>query len=148
MRKEGLYMEKVSAWFQKKENREIKKETKWGPWGNCLIKGWMIAIGISLLALFVYAIILANTEVAESTMPTVIIVVTAVSLLAGSMIATRKMESKGILTGLGIGLAYMGSMYLLSSIALTELVFSSATIVMLLIGMVFSAIGGIIGVNF
>lgn len=142
-------MEKISAIFQKKGNIENARgaDNRLGKMGNCLLKGTFIAICISLVSLFIYAIVLANTDVAESTIPSVILIITAISLLAGAMIATRKVESKGIITGIGIGFIYMASMYLLSSIVLTQLEFGAQTIVMLVLGMVFAAIGGIIGVN-
>ena len=139
-------MEKVVGLFQRKNSGEPRAESQMKQMGNSLIKGTMIALAISFISLFLYAIVLANTEVQENTMPTVIIIVTAISLLAGSMIATRKMTSKGIITGACIGLIYMGSMYVLSSVMLTELTFGSATILMLATGMLFAAIGGIIGV--
>ncbi len=140
-------MEKVAGLFQRKSSGEPRIEGEMTQMGKSLLKGTIIALAISVVTLFIYAIVLANTDVQENTMPTVIMIVTAISLLAGSMIATRKMASKGIVTGALIGLIYMGSMYMLSSIMLTQLTFGSATIIMLATGILFAAIGGIIGVN-
>jgi len=140
-------MEKVTGLFHKKGMTDVKKEGAFPKMGSAVVKGSIVAVLISLVSLFIYAIVLANTEVQESTMPSVIIVVTAISLLAGAMIATRKMDSKGMITGIGIGFIYMVGMYILSSIALTHLEMNTATVVMIAIGMLFAAIGGIIGVN-
>lgn len=140
-------MEKITELFHRKVHIETKEEGTWQKMGRAILKGTLIAVGMSLVSLFLYAIVLANTEVQESTMPSVIMIVVAISLLAGAMIATRKMESKGILTGMGIGFVYMAGMYLLSSITLSHLEASTATVMMIAIGMLFAAIGGIIGVN-
>ena len=137
-------MENIAELCQKKNSREKSAIQQMG---QSLIKGTLIALAMSILSLCIYAILLANTNVQENTMPTVIIIVTAISLLAGSMIATRTLQSKGIITGALIGILYMGSMYILSSIMLSELTWSHSTIIMLMIGMIFSAIGGIVGVN-
>ena len=50
-----------------------------------IIKGMVISVVLTLLLLFVFAIILTYTQVSESTIPAVIIVVTAISLLIGSL---------------------------------------------------------------
>ena len=51
-----------------------------------VIKGSAFSIIITLIGLLVYSIILSYTSVSESTIPTIVIIITAISILIGSTI--------------------------------------------------------------
>lgn len=112
-----------------------------------VIKGSLLAIIISLIALLAYAAILTYTNVSESTITPVIIVIAGISILIGSYISNLKIKKQGMLNGALVGLIYMLSIYIISSIALTGFTFNISSIIMILVGMIMGIIGGIIGVN-
>lgn len=112
-----------------------------------IIKGSIIAIIITLLALTIYAAILSYTNVAETTMVPVILTITGISILIGSSISSVSIKKKGIVNGALVGLIYILCIYVLSSIFSVGFSFNINSIIMLLIGVVTGMIGGIIGVN-
>ena len=85
-----------------------------------IIKGSVFSILITLILLFIYAILLTSTNIPESTMSVVVITITGISILIGSSI---------------------------SSIALMGFSMNITSIIMLIVAIVIGMIGGIIGVN-
>lgn len=108
-------------------------------------------VGFSLLAtfilLFIFAIILTYTSVSEDTITPVIIVVTAISILIGSSMASGKIKKNGLLNGAFVGGIYLLVIYLISSILNWNFSFNLQSIIMIIVGMFFGVLGGIIGVN-
>jgi putative membrane protein (TIGR04086 family) len=112
-----------------------------------IIKGTVISVVITLLLLFIFAIILTYTGVSETMIPAVIIVITAISLLIGSSIANKKIKKNGILNGGMIGGIYLLTLYIISSVINGSFSIGLKSIIMITIGILFGIIGGIIGVN-
>ena len=112
-----------------------------------IAKGVGISLGTSFLLLIIFAILLTFTEVSESMINPVIIVITAVSILIGSSIGNIKIQKNGLLNGAIIGAIYMITIYLISSILNWEFGLKIESIIMIAIGMIFGILGGIIGVN-
>ena len=111
------------------------------------IKGSIIAIILSLILLTVYAILLSYTTISEGTMVPVIITITGISILIGSSISSMHIKKKGMLNGALVGLIYMLTLYILSSILLSSFELNMKSIIMILVGIVTGMIGGVIGVN-
>ena len=114
---------------------------------NLILKGYIYALIISLISLFIYAVILVNTGVQENTIKPVVITITGISILIGSSISSLKIKKNGIVNGLCVGGIYIGSLYILSSIAITGFSLGLSSIIMIGIGIIVGGIGGIIGVN-
>lgn len=112
-----------------------------------IIKGSLFAIITSAILLLIFAILLCYTSLSESTMLPVILVVTGVSILIGSMISTRKIRKNGILNGGMVGLIYIIILYLISSLFLAGFSLTFNSFIMLVVGIITGMIGGIIGVN-
>lgn len=113
-----------------------------------IFKGFLISIILSLFFIFLYAVILVNTDIQESTINPVIMIITGVSVLIGSSISSLRIRKNGILNGICVGGLYIISLYILSSIALCGFYFNISSVIMILIGMILGAVGGVIGVNF
>ena len=113
----------------------------------CIFKGTIIAIFFTIVALSIFSIILVNTNIGEETIEPVILVVTAVSILIGSSIGMHKVKSNGLLNGAIIGILYILTIYLISSIVNSNFSINKATIIMILLGIIGGVIGGIIGIN-
>lgn len=65
----------------------------------------------------------------------------------GSTIGNRKMKKNGLLNGAIIGGIYMVSIYLISSLLNSNFSLNGLSIIMIVVGMIFGLLGGIIGVN-
>lgn len=112
-----------------------------------IIKGSAFSILITLILLFIYAILLTSTNISESTMSVVVITITGISILIGSSISSFKIKKRGIVNGGLVGLIYIITIYLISSIALMGFSMNITSIIMLIVAIVIGMIGGIIGVN-
>ena len=82
-----------------------------------IIKGSILSIILTIICLLIFSLILAYTNIPEKTMIPVITAVTAISILAGSIISVSKIEKKGIINGALVGLIYILTIYIISSIA-------------------------------
>lgn len=114
---------------------------------NNIAKGVGIALLTTLVLLMIFATILTYTEVSETIINPVIIVVTAISILIGSSIGNIKIKKNGLLNGALIGGIYIITIYLISSILNWKFTLEIQSIIMIIIGMIFGILGGIIGVN-
>lgn len=112
-----------------------------------VIKGSAFSIIITLIGLLAYSIILSYTSVSESTIPTIVIIITAISILIGSTISTSNIKKNGIINGMFVGLIYIAIIYLLSSIVTGNFLLNITSIIMIITSVLTGALGGIIGVN-
>ncbi len=112
-----------------------------------VIKGSAFSIIITLIELLIYSIILSYTSVSESTIPTIVIIITAISVLIGSTISTSNIKKNGIINGMFVGLIYIAIIYLLSSIVTGNFLLNITSIIMIITSVLTGALGGIIGVN-
>ena len=109
--------------------------------------GSVTAIVTTIILLIIYSAVLTYTNISENTIPMVTLVITGLSILLGSGIAGSKVKKKGLITGMMVGGIYILSIYLLSSIVSGNFGMSMFSIIMIVVGMVSGAFGGIIGVN-
>lgn len=112
-----------------------------------IVKGYIVSIILSLILLFIYAVVLVNTTVQENTIKPVVIVITCISILIGSSISSIKIKKNGIVNGLCVGGGYICTLYILSSIAITGFKMDMVSLIMIFSGILVGGIGGIIGVN-
>ena len=76
-----------------------------------ILFGLCISILISMFILFVFAIVLVNTNVSESVIPYVVIFSFLISILIGGIISSIKIKKNGILNGGIVGLIYITFLY-------------------------------------
>ena len=129
-------MAKVSEVFSESENN-IKK----------IIKGSLISIIVTIIGLVIFASLLSYTSMSESTIPTVAIIITAISILIGSSLSMSTIKKNGIINGATIGLIYIAVIYILSSVIEGTFSLNTYSIVMIIGSILAGALGGIIGVN-
>lgn len=112
-----------------------------------ILKGVIISIIFTLVFLFVFSILLTYTNINEKFTNPTIIVITAISILIGSSIGNIKVKKNGLLNGALIGGIYLILIYIISSIINNNFLITKESIIMIIAGMIFGMIGGIIGVN-
>lgn len=112
-----------------------------------IVKGSGIALGITILSLFIFAILLTYTNIQENTMIPVVIIITAVSILIGSSLSTLRIKKNGLLNGALVGAIYILLIYIISSITGSGFSLNIMSVVMFISSIIAGMIGGIIGVN-
>lgn len=112
-----------------------------------IIKGSIFAIITSAILLLIFAVLLCYTNLSENTIFPVILVITGISILIGSMISAKRIRKNGILNGGMVGVIYIITLYLISSLFLAGFNLTFNSFIMLIIGIITGMIGGIIGVN-
>ena len=119
--------------------------------GKGTVKNIFKGIGISMIftvvCLLIFSFVLTFTNISESTITPVIIVVTAISILIGSSIGNTKIKKNGILNGALVGGGYILILYLISSTLNVRFSLNIQSAIMIAVGVVFGILGGIIGVN-
>ena len=128
---------------------KIKEIPVEGAKGNLIriLKGTGLAVAITLVLLLIYSCLLTYTKLNESTMPAVVIVITAFSILAGSFVSSINIKKNGLTNGALVGLIYLLVIYLLSSTISGNFGFTLTSVIMIIASILAGAIGGIIGVN-
>lgn len=115
--------------------------------GITILKGVGIAFALTLISVFIYSAVLTYTNISESTIFPVIIMITALSILIGSSISTIKIKKNGILNGGIIGLIYILLLYLISSIVNADFAISMSSLAIIGAAIFGGMLGGIVGVN-
>ena len=129
--------------------KKISKETGNTESNNItkILKGSVISIILTIIGLLVYSVILANTEIGESTVNYIVMGITSISILIGSILSISKIEKKGILNGAIVGGIYVIVIYLLSSIINSNFNINLSAIILMVVSIIAGMIGGIIGGN-
>lgn len=112
-----------------------------------ILKGIAISFIATLILLFIFSILLTYTSIQESVIPTVIIIITALSILISSEFTTIKIKKNGIINGGIIGFTYIMLLYIISSIVKGNFSFNMYSIIMIIVSILAGMLGGIIGVN-
>lgn len=106
-----------------------------------------ISILISLIGLIIFSLLLTYTNLRENAIPTVTIIITAISIFIGSTMVTTNLKKNGIINGATVGLIYILIIYILSSIIEKDFSLNIHSIIMIISSILAGGIGGIIGVN-
>ncbi|MDP4180242.1 MAG: TIGR04086 family membrane protein [Bacillota bacterium] len=112
-----------------------------------IIKGLVISFLITVPFFALLAFVLTYTRFPEKYISSSVIITTVISILIAGSTATRKVRNKGWLNGAAVGLIYMMTLYLLSSLVFKDFSVTRHTFTMLLIGVLSGSIGGILGIN-
>lgn len=112
-----------------------------------IFKGLVISFIVTLITIFIFSILLTYTNISESVIPTVIIVLTFVSILIGAIISMKKTLKNGLINGAIIGGTYVILLYLISSFLNTGFALNAYAIGMIIAGTIAGIVGGIIAVN-
>lgn len=112
-----------------------------------MVKGIAVAYLVTIPMFVIFAFFLANMDFPEKFAPSAVIITTLVSIIVAGWTSTRKIKSKGWLNGGIIGFMYMGILFLVSSLVYRDYTITRHVIIMLIIGVIIGAIGGILGIN-
>ena len=108
-----------------------------------IIKGVGISILLTVILLIIFSLILTYTNISESTINPVIMIITALSILIGSSLSNIKIRKNGLMNGGIIGGIYILLLYIISSLLNWRFSLNLQSILMIVIGIVFGILGGI-----
>lgn len=112
-----------------------------------IIKGVLISYIFTIIMCVIFAIILTYTNLQENAITPVIIIITAISIFVGSTIGNYKIQKNGLINGALVGFIYIVTIYLISSILNGYFTLNIASIIMIVLSILFGTLGGIIAVN-
>lgn len=99
---------------------------------------------ITFILIIILSAVLVNTNISEDIIGPAIFVITCISILVGAMSSIRK---NGIVYGGIVGIAYVLTIYLLSSILGGEFGLTINSLILIILSILSGMLGGIIGVN-
>ena len=112
-----------------------------------VLKGTITSIVITIIMLLIFSVVLANSNIAEETMIPIITIITAISIIIGSVVSTKNIEKKGLVIGSVTGLLYIITIYLFSSIIVENFAINLYSVILIGAAVIAGMFGGIIGVN-
>ena len=115
--------------------------------GKKIFKGTGISLLVTFILLIIFSAILTYTNISENTITPVILIITAISILIGSSIGNMNAQKNGILNGALVGGTYILILYFISSLLNWKFSLNLQSIIMVIVGIVFGILGGIVGVK-
>ena len=112
-----------------------------------IIKGVLVALAISLVAILLFAFLLRWTNISDSLIVPVNQVIKGVSIFLGVFFGLKKVKQNGIINGLIIGFLYTIVAFLVFSLLDGAFCFDKSLLNDILFGTIIGAICGIICVN-
>ena len=112
-----------------------------------ILKGVGISLIATVIMLIIFSILLTYTNIKESAINPVIMIITAISILIGSSLGNIKIRKNGLINGGIIGGIYIIIIYLISSILNWRFSLNVQSLIMIAVAIIFGILGGIIGVN-
>lgn len=112
-----------------------------------ILKGTVIALITTIILFLIFSLILTYTNISESTIFPVIVVITGISILIGSFLGNIKIRKNGLLNGGIVGLIYMFILYFVSSCFIGDFSLNINSVILIIAAILTGMLGGIIGVN-
>ena len=112
-----------------------------------IFKGVLISFVTTLICLIILSALLTYTNLSEQIINPTIIIVTGISILIGSSIGNIRIRKNGLLNGALIGGIYLIFIYFVSSLLNWNFKINLQSIILIVVGIAFGILGGIIGVN-
>ena len=112
-----------------------------------IFKSTMFAYLFTIISFAILSLVLTFSNISDNFIPSAVAIVSIVSILLGSSIASTHSRSHGWLMGLSVGLSYFLVLYFISSLLISGFSINLTTIYLALAMIFTGIIGGIIGIN-
>lgn len=112
-----------------------------------IMKGYIISIIVTLILIFTFSIFLTFTNFSESIIEPIVVAITGISIFIGSQITSNQLKKNGLLNGGSIGIIYIATLYIISSLINGSFGLNIYSVVMIIISIVAGMLGGMVGVN-
>lgn len=114
---------------------------------SSILTGVLMAYAISLIVFLAAALMLNFSNVSEAIVPHLTYITSVISIIVGSMHASKTIGEKGWLNGGICGILYFLGLLILSIFMGIGLASFSVILSRLFLAFLFGAIGGVIGIN-
>jgi putative membrane protein (TIGR04086 family) len=111
------------------------------------IKGALLAYIITAVVFIIYALLLTYTDISDKNKAMVVMVTTAVSIIAGGIKGAAAVGSRGWLWGIATGILYVAVMIAAGFFLIPGYMLGTRTLVCLMLAVGSGGLGGILGVN-
>lgn len=111
------------------------------------VKAILSACIFALLIFIIMALLITYTNISESIIPMVALIVMIISSLISGMVTGSKMKKKGLVNGALVGLCYMILIIFMSWVLIQDFTIGKTVLIKSIIGIVAGGVGGMIGVN-
>lgn len=112
-----------------------------------VLKSIGFCYGLTIIMLALLALVVTYMPLPEGIVPTLVLLVSILSIILSGMMVARNVSQKGWLCGSVTGSIYIVTLYLIGAMIFQSFSFGMTFLTMLLIGALSGAFGGIIGVN-
>nr|WP_317359222.1 TIGR04086 family membrane protein [uncultured Tyzzerella sp.] len=112
-----------------------------------LTKGAIFSYLLTAIVFIIYGVLLTYTEITEKNIQIVVMLTTVLSVLIGGIIASKGVNSKGLIFGMLVGIVYSTIMIMVGLCVLPVLKITSKMIMIIILSISAGGIGGIIGIN-
>lgn len=110
-------------------------------------KGIIRAFLLSIILILIYAIITTFAELSTSITSMYILITSLLSVMYGTIYATRKIERKGWLIGVAVAIFYVLIIYVVSLAAGREVTLGTRDIIRALLAIAVGSLSGMLGIN-
>ena len=115
---------------------------------SALLCGIMTAISITALVFVICAAIMTyGNGLSDTAVNTIVYITSLVSVLAGSIPAAAKLNKRGLINGMVVGVVYTAIMVLIGYLTVPDFSLGTKTFITLAIAVLSGAAGGVAGVN-
>lgn len=112
------------------------------------IKEAIFSVILTVVLIFIISLLMAFTSLEERFINPLVIGAVSLSLLICAYRIAKNKKEKGILYGVGLGIIYMVILYMASVFISFDFSLSLNSLIMIVIGIIGGAVGGVLGVNF
>lgn len=111
-----------------------------------LVKGVLLSLVISIILTGLLAVVVFFADLSDSTISTLILVISVLSVLLGSVILSKNIESRGLLNGLLLGISYFAILFAISALT-GEVALERSNILRFISVLAGGMLGGVLGIN-
>lgn len=114
---------------------------------KCVLKGEILALILSFIAMFIFSIIMNNVEFKEGLFNIIYIIISIIAIMLGALVSVKSYGSKGWLVGLVVGCVFYIAFYLIASLFGESLVLTTYDFIKFFLCALVGLLSGIIGIN-
>ena len=118
-----------------------------GRYFKSVIKGSSFALLMSFICVVILSAIMVKHTFSKSAYNVIYVVISLIGLSTGSIIGSKKNQSKGWLVGAGVAFSYYIILYVICSILAGSISFNSFEIIKFSICIIVGILSGMIGIN-
>lgn len=112
-----------------------------------ILKGVLISLVISILAMVILGIIVFFADISDRTVSTLIMFLSALSVFIGALILARNIDSRGLLNGLVLGGIYFLVLIAVSAAVCGSVSFEAGNLLRFVSALAAGMLGGVMGIN-